>query len=305
MEDRRTLFINSKDRVTGNFNDFIVQSTITDTFFTLQPNERLFIIPERFSVLNDFNNVNGYNNSFTFIIDNFVGGETAYTITADIGVYTSYTFQIEIQSKINALLTGQSIPVSLVITFDDNAEKYIYTFTSTNPTYFDDNEIKFSFDDIETSLAIFMGFSDGEYIASSSAGDTSVFNSYQAVNMVFQPEINVYCNLVSNNYETTNDGTKASQLLLSVNQGAKGDFITFENPSGIFKNNCNSPFSSIHIRYLDNERRPILFQSNSRLSLTFIKIKEENTEKRMLEILEKMEAMNRLSLLTKQFNITR
>lgn len=304
MEQRRTLFINSKDRTSGNFNDYTVDVNINDTFFQLDQNEQLFVMPTRFSVLNDFDNVNGYNNTFVLkITDLNTLAETDYTITADIGIYTSYTFQTEIQNQLNAFFTAQGIAVACVITFDDDKEQYIYTFTATSSTYFDNYEYIFVFNDIETSLANFMGFADGEYIASSSSGDTAVFNSYKSVNMVFQPEIQIHTSLVFDNYQTSQTGAKSTEMFFSVNQGAKGDFITFENPSELFKSNCATPFGSINIRYLDNENRPVLFQSDSRLSLTFIKVKQITTENNILEVLKEIEALSRLDLLSKQFGL--
>lgn len=302
MEQRRTVFINSKDRSDGNFNNFTIATGINDTFFTLRENERLFLMPSRFSVLNDFNNVSGYNNTFQIIIEDLAtSNETTYTITLDVGVYTNYTLQIELEDKINAFFTAQSLPLSVSITLNDDNLKYSFAFTATT-TWFDNYELRFNFTDVNTTMANLMGFADGEYIATEAiSSTTATIVSYQATNMVFQPEIEVHCNLVSNNYQTESSGTIPSQVLFSVNQGAKGDFIVFENPADLYKTNSINEISTINIRYLDNLGRPILFQSDSRIALTFIKVKDIDDSERMIELLTRLEKLNELSLLVKQY----
>jgi len=301
-EQVRTIFVNSKDRSSGDFNNYTVDVNVTDPFFTLREGERLFVTPSRFSILNDFNNVNTYNKTFNIIVQDVGGGgETEYTLTLVEGVYTSFTLQVELQSRINEWITTYSYPLSCVVTLDEDTQEYNFAFTaSTN--WFDNYEILFKFSGIETSMALLMGFTDGSFNADADVtSTTSTIISRKAINMVFQPEVEIHSNLVSNNYQTTSEGVIPSQLLFSVNQGAKGDFIVFENTGELFKSSSISQFNTITIRYLDNEGRPILFQSNSRLALKFIKVKENYNDERIVELLGKIEKLTEFGILAQQY----
>jgi len=294
---RRTIFINSKDRSDGTTNDFVVDMNLTDPFFSLQENETLYVYPTRFNILNDFDNVNSYNRTFKLIVENLTSNEeTEYIVTLDNGVYSSFTLQSELQTKINETLTNNSIPLTCVVIYDDDAAKYIFTFTGN--AWFDNFELRFLFDDVETTLATLMGFREGEYIAGSSTSDEAIFTSSEPINMVFQPEIGIHCSLVALNYQTDTDNTtKPSDLLFSVNQGAKADFITYENQGETYKTISNSQFTNIQIRYLDNLNRAVRFNSDSRLALTFHKIRNVRTDLLILNVLENLEGLTKLRML--------
>lgn len=298
MEQRRTIFLNSKDRSSGNYNNFTIDTNIQDPFFSLNENEELYVLPTRFSVLNDFNNINIYNRTFDLLVEDFATSNiTTYTITLDDGVYTDYTLQTEVQDKINALLSTSIADLSCVISFNTESLKYSFQFDSSAGDWFDNNELRFDFSGKETSPATLLGFLDGEYIPNTTTSASATFVSPNAVNMVFQPEIEIYCSLVSKNYRSNGEAVIPSQILLSINQGAKGSFIEFENQSDIYKTESISQFQTINIRYLDNLQRPILFNSDSRLSLTFIKVNNQDNSTEMLKNLEKLISMTELSLL--------
>lgn len=296
----RVLYLNSKDRQSGNAHDYSVDTTaLTDSFFQIKENEKLLVKVQSFYVLNDYNNISNLNRTFQLLLEDSSANVTTYTVSCDIGIYNSFTFQTEIQNQIQSVLTSNSLPLSISVTLDEDTLKYIYTFTSTDPNYFDNNEITFNFDDVETSLAQFMGFRAFEYGSISFGGDTLVLESADPIDFVFQPEIQVHCSLVSNNYESSSSGTKASDILFTTYSQTKNSWIEYINQSNAFETECNNQFGSIEIRYTDNLGRPILFQSDSRLTLSFRKVKTSNeeTSQKIVEALNNILDVNKLTAL--------
>lgn len=300
--ESRVLFINSKDRSTGSLNSFTIDTTgLTDSFWNVGEDEQLYVHPQSLAVLNDFENINEYNRILKYkIVDVNTQAETDYEIALDKGVYTSFTLQAEVQGKLNFSFQTNALPFTVTVNYDDDTIGYGFTFTSTNPTYFDDNELRFNFTSVETSPAQLLGFDEGIITPDSRATTTQVINSAQALDMVFQPSIQVHCSIVTNNYETEGGLTKATDMLFEVSQGAKNDFIIFENPGDTYRSQSQDQFGSIAIRYTDNLGRPILFQSNSRLTLAFTKFKKQSdkNEITMIKLLEKILDTNKLSVLS-------
>lgn len=300
MDTTRTIFINSVDKRDGNFTDYTVECNTNDPFFSIKDDERLMVYPSRFSVLNDFDNISTLNNTFQILIENLTTEVvTTYNVVLDNGVYTNYTLEIELQNKINAVLTSNSIPLTCVVSLDLDTLQYSYTFTAVT-NYFDNNELRFNFNNLKDTPAMLMGFTEGEFIGVVTSTTTTI-TSDTASNMVFQPEIQVHCNLVSSNYQTSSSGLIPSQLFFSLSQGAKGGYISFENPSQLYKTNSISQFSNIIIRFLDDYERPIAFKSDSRIALTFIKEKQKTTDEKMLDVLKQISNLNELSLLSKTY----
>jgi len=81
--------------------------------------------------------------------------------------------------------------------------------------------------------------------------------------------------------------------------------ITFQNEGHLFKTNCVSQFSNIELRFLDNQNRQILFKSDNRIALTFIKETFNDKSEKMLEVLEKLEGMTQLQILGEYLQINR
>ena len=301
----RNVCLDSKDRNRGTFWDYTIDWNVSDSWFSLKPNERMYVMPTRFSQLNDSNNIGGYNNTFKINYTNLSTlVEGSFNVVFDNGIYDTYTAQIEFQEKIQSAISTEfpSYTFTTTITFDDTTSKYTYLIEEAT-TFFTDYEITFDFVDADTTPALIMGFADGEYLASSTTSTSATFLSYQPANTIFQPEINVHCNLVTDTYETSSEGVKLSSLLFAINQSAKNDYIVFENPAELFKVPCAIPFSQIRIRMLDYLGREILFQSNSRLTLTFIKETTEAPDTRMTESLEKLISLTQLQLLNQQVNM--
>lgn len=296
------IYLNSKDRQSGSVHNYSIDTTgLTDNFFQLKDDEVLMVKPQSFYVLNDYNNVSNLNRTFELLLEDGSGNTTTYTVAADIGIYTSFTLQTELQTQIQSVLTSNSIPVSITVSLDDDALKYIYTFTSTDPTYFDNNEITFNFTSSETTLAQLMGFVGGfEYGSTSFGGDTLTIESGEAIDMVFQPEIQVHCSLVTTNYESSADGTKASDILMTTYSQTKNSWIEYINQSNAFETQSIKQFGSIEVQYTDNLGRPILFQSDSRLALSFRKIKTSNKteEREIMRILQELLDATKLSILS-------
>jgi len=300
MSDKRTLFLDSKDKENGNYSNYTIQFDVNDPFFSVRDDEELRVEPTRFSQLNDSPNVNEFNRTFVIRqVDLGTSAETDITISLTTGIYDTYSLQLALQTAItdglNAGIVDSSFSTSIVL--DEDTGKYEYSIFATT-SHFDSYEFLFVFDSVDTTLATLMGFSDGEYLASSSSGSTVIFNSYQAANMVFQAEVNVHCSLVGRNYESSTTGMRSSDILFAINQGAKNDFMVFENDgNNLYRTYCVPQFSSIQIRLLDYLDREIPFQSNSRLALTFTKIKKDTQTSKMIEILEKISDLNQMSLL--------
>lgn len=301
MSETRTLFINSKNRSSGNLNNFTIDTTgLTDTFWNIKEGEEIYVYPQSFAVMNDFDNINLYNRVMTYIIEDLSSQqELTYTFTLDDGVYTAFTLQQEIQDKFNASFSTHTLPITCEVEYNDDVVGYVFTFTSTTGTYFDNNELRFDFDTIETSPATLLGFDAGEYIPSTRGGNTQIILSSQAVNMVFQPSIQIHLSIVGNNYETDNGKTRATDMLFEINQGEKADFILYENPNEAYKTLSQPQFGSIDVRYTDNLNRAINFQSNSRLTLSFTKRQRQTdkNEKEMIKLLENLLDTNKLAIL--------
>ena len=304
LVSERNVLIDSKDRNNGTYSNYTIDWGVSDSFFNLKPNERMFILPTRFSQLNDSNNIGGYNNTFKINYTNLSTlVESSFNVVFDNGIYDTYTAQIEYQAKIQAALTATfpSYTFTTTITFDTDTSKYTFLIEEAG-SFFTDYEITFDFASIDTTPALLMGYDEGEYIATATDASSATFTSYQPANMIFQPEVNIHCNLVSDTYETSNEGVRLSSNLFSVNQGAKNDFIIYENPYQAFKVPCSIPFSTIHIRILDYLGREILFQSNNRLTLTFIKETTETPDDKITSAIEKLSSLTQLQLLSQSFN---
>ena len=305
MIETRTLFINSKDRTQGTFSDYMVDFSPTDSFFKLNEGQKLYVYPSRFSTLNDSDNCSIYNRTFKILrVDLTTQQETEYLVTLDVGIYNTFTFQDELQSKIAAVLSNIDNTLSLIVNYDDDTNTYNFTISSSG-SWFSSYELQFRYDNLESTAALLMGFEAGDYVGTLN-GQTLLLSAPNPCNMVFQPEINIFCSLVSANYETTNEGAKASQLFFSINQDVgKNEMITFQNEGNIFKTNCVSQFSNIELRFLDNQARKILFKSDNRIALTFIKETYNDKTDKLLEVLEKIEGMTQLQLLGEYLQISR
>ena len=303
MIELRTLFVNSKDRTQGTFSDYIVDFSPTDSFFKLNEGQQLYVIPSRFSTLNDSDNCGIYNRTFKLLrVDIATEQETEYLVTFESGIYNTFTFQDELQSKITTELSNIDNTLNVVVNYDDDTNSYSFVFSSSS-SWFSTYELQFRFDTFEKTAAGLMGFEEGDYIGNLD-GQTLTIPAPNPANMVFQPEINIFCSLVSSNYETTNEGAKASQLFFSVNQDVgKNEMITFQNEGHLYKTNCVSQFSNIALQFLDNQNRQILFKSDNRLALTFIKETFNDKSEKMLQVLEKLEGLTQLQLLGEYLQI--
>jgi len=304
MIEHRTLFVNSKDRTQGTFSDYMVDFSPTDSFFKLNEGQKLYVLPSRFSTLNDSDNCGIYNRTFKLLrVDIATEQETEYLVTFDTGIYNTFTFQDELQSKITSVLSNNiDATLSVVVNYDDDTNTYNFVFNSSS-SWFSTYELQLRFDNFETTSAGLMGFEAGDYVGVLNSQTLTITGANPA-NMVFQPEINIFCSLVSSNYETTNEGAKASQLFFSINQDVgKNEMITFQNEGHLYKTNCVSQFSNIELRFLDNQNRQILFKSDNRLALTFIKETFNDKSEKMLQVLEKLEGMTQLQLLGEYLQI--
>jgi len=301
MIEQRTLFVNSKDRTQGDFSDYMVDFSPTDSFFKLSEGQKLYVVPTRYSTLNDFDNCSIYNQTFKLLrVDIATQQETEYLVTLDAGIYNTYTFQDELQAKLTTRLSDVDSTLSLVVNYDDDTNTYSFVVSSSG-SWFSTYELQFRFDNFESTAAGLMGFEAGDYVGTL-VSQTVTIPAPNPANMVFQPEINIFCSLVSSNYETTDEGAKASQLLFAINQDVgKNMMLTYDNDGHLFKAGCVEQFSNISFRFLDNQGRKILFKSNNRIALTFIKETHVDRTPQIISILEKLSGMQELELLNNQF----
>jgi len=302
--DRANIFINSKDRseTDDTFYNFNVKLNSNIDCLNCQADEELYMYPSRISLINDFYNIGTQNNTFTL---GFTGIDLT-TITIPEGYYGAYNF-------IDALTTAMNNGISIIFAttgFDPNTITFSMTY---NP---DNNEYSLVIESTDTldlttntpymvfgdnSPANMMGLNNSSttnYIATSPA--FCGVNSTKPVNFIYQPEINLKCNILRGNYENTNTAVEPTQTLMLINQNApKNGTIVFENPNKLYRTLVASNFGSIGFQFVDNDGRDVLFQSNTLICLTFEKIKKQGKENEELATLKKIQQTQELGLLQK------
>lgn len=303
------IFLNSKERVSGEFYNPSFSNNFNHTFFNLEEDETLRVYPSRFSILNDFENVNSYNNTFKifYVKDDLT--EYTETITIPIGYYNVYTLAQKLEEIIKGVFESAFADGTLFninIFFNEDTNKYNIVISGTGDLldpFFNLVQLQFIFDDINSTLAQFLGFKASNYSGTKTQSSNTVnytWDSIETVDFVFQPELNIFMNIIKNNLESSDDGFKNSNLFMTLNQNAsKNQYIEFINPNKLFMADCLNNFSSIDINIRDTLGRNILFKSNFSLTLTFEKVKKDKFKKNILEKINNIEKLGELSLLIK------
>lgn len=301
------IFINSKHRTTGNFNDFVVSVNNNFSFFNLKNDEKLMVYPSRLSILNDYYNINTYNNKFNLkvfdINDNLTN---TILIEIDEGYYDVFNFaeilESEVELQLNNNISLGDFSVSVV--FDTSFSKY--TINILNADFYNaGNTLRLEFENINTTLAQFIGYDAGEY-EGVNISNGEKFVSIKPVNFLFQSEIHVYCSLVRNNLETTENGINNSNLLFTFAQNApKNEYLIFQNPEKLYLTDCLNKFSNIEISFRDSLDRPILFKSDCQIVLSFIKVQHKTTDEQILQSLENLNRLKELSILGQQLQLSK
>lgn len=306
------IFLNSKERISGtDVYNASFSNNFNHTFFNLEEDETLRVFCSRFSVLNDFENVNIYNNTFKIFYIKDDNTEYTENITIPIGFYNVYSFAEKIQQILlgvfeSAFADGTVFSVN--ITYNEDTNKYSIVISGTGDLadpFFNLQQLDFKFDDINSTLAQFLGFKASNYSGTKTQSSNTVnytWNSIETVDFVFQPELNIFMNIIKNNLESSTSGLKNTNLFFTLNQNAsKNQYIEFINPNKLFIADCLDNFSTIDINIKDTLGRDILFNSNFSLTLTFEKIKKDKFKNNILEKINNIEKLNELSLLIKKY----
>lgn len=302
--ERCNIFINSKDRsnTTDTFDDYSVDLNSNISVLNCNSDEELYMYPSRISLINDFYNIGEQNNTFTL---GFTGIDLT-TITIPDGYYGTYNF-------IDALTTQMNNGISLIFAttgYDPNTIVFSMTYNPDNSEYSLVIDSSGSLDlTTNTPYMIFgdnspapmIGFNNSttiNYIATSSA--FCGIGSIKPINFIYQPEINLRCNILIGNYENNSTAVEPTQTLMLINQNApKNGTIVFENPNKLYRTQVSSNFGSIRFKFVDNEGRRVLFQSNNLICLTFEKVKRIIKENEELKTLKKIQQTQELGLLQK------
>jgi len=301
------IFINSKNRTSGDFNNFTLNVNNNFPFFALKPEEQLMIYPTRLSILNDFYNINEYNNVFIVQEINNLG-QVVQEIDIDTipeGYYNVFNFATQLENNL-ALLLNNDIADDFSVVVDYLQEENIYEIQIINENYFNSgNTLRFKFNNVASTLAQFLGFEEGIYEMSGIVLNGQKIKSKKPLNFLFQPEIHCYCNLVRNNLETTETGMINSNLLFTFSQNvSKNEYIIFVNPHKLYLTECLDKFSEIQISFKDSLGRDINFLSDCQIVLSFEKISIKTNDEKILKSLEDGNRLKELSILGQQLQMS-
>jgi len=304
LTDRKIVFLDSRNKSSGDFNSFNFNINIADDWFSLKSHERLFVYPLQFSILNDYYNITELNNKFLIGFGSAGVPTSAFQITVPVGYYNVYALgdllQTEITSQLNAYT--QSVfgidDIQVVVNYDAEQDAYSFAFTETTYAFFESYNIYFIFYDIFgftnfNTLAPFIGFEKGQAYGGVETPTinptTSTIVSTKLVNMDYQPIVYVYSNIVNKNLMSENSRLAPTTLLFSVPVNVpKNATIVFNDA---FKNFLTETTSfnipNISFSFETEDKEPVYFQSDCQIALAFEKyeIGEPQTHALLQDIL--------------------
>ena len=230
-----TIIIENKNRAlkSRSESNFIYQLTQPIKFTKRSNNKQYYVRIENIRIPVSFYNINAYNNVLTFL-----DAATAETITIPVGNYTIDELITELQTLMNAEVTGSPYTIS----YDDINQKVNIANSSANILTITDNTL---------SLNEIIGFSIGQTVAatSNSDGDNIAYtNTMRHIKIQLE-------NLVSNNvYSNDEDLLTHIQpvgVLIPITE-VRNEFQFYSNHHGpLIKLPNVSTISDIHIKLLD------------------------------------------------------
>lgn len=317
LTDRKIVFLDSRNKTSGNYNNFNFNFNIADDWFSLKSHEKLFVYPLQFSILNDYYNITELNNKFLIGFGSAGVPTQAFQITVPVGYYNVYALgdllQTEMTTQLNAYT--QSVfgidDIQVVVNYDAEQDAFSFAFTETTYAFFESYNIYFIFYDIFgfknfDTLAPFIGFEKGQAYSGVETPTlnptTSTITSVKLVNVDYQPIVYVYSNIVNKNLMSQNTQLAPTTLLFSVPVNVpKNSTIVFNDA---FKNFLTETttynIQNISFSLETEDREPVYFQSDCQIALAFEKY--EVGEHKMISLLEDISNYTQLNSIINQFS---
>lgn len=299
--DSINLFINSDERSNGDYNNFTIQLNSTINTLICEDDEQLFVYPSRVAFTNDFYNIGEQNNTFTFGFTDV--GSTS--VSLPVGYYNPYNLLDALTTAINNAITLIlfTSDASINMTYNPTNNEYDFVIQS-NPAEINLTTSPPFFTFPAVSPAKMLGFLDNTSVSFISVSSSySGLTSINPLNMIYQPEINLKCDILRANYENTTASIAPSQTLLLINQNApKNSTIIFENTSKLYRTRVADGFGEITFKFEDSNGLPILLQSAVLICLTFEKVKKTTSQDEMITILKTLQSQQELAILQNYIN---
>lgn len=316
---KRVLFIDGRNKASGDFNNPVFNLNSQDGFFNVDSNQKILICPLSFQILNDFYNINDTNNQLVFTI-NTKSNPSANPISGfvwdvDNGYYDVYNLAEYLQLVLKAQFDsefgsqgGGSYVFTVNIDYSNDISGYTFTITATN-NFFTTYDLTLSFETITTGIGTlicnnpinnFLGFQVTQ--TATVDADNEIISSYP-INFLYKSTIFLRTNICGENKEFNNTSLITSNLFMDIaNDVPKLSMIKFLNNNKLYQTECRSNISQIEFRLTDEDENLIEFKSDMKISIEFEKYEHKKNDS--LSILKDIKNINEASLMIKSLQMS-
>jgi len=316
---KRVLFIDARNKASGDFNNPVFNLNNQDGFFNCESNQKIMVCPLSFQILNDYYNINDTNNQLVFTI-NTKSNPSANPINGfvwevDNGYYDVYSLatylQLILKSQFDSTFGSQgggSFVFTVNIDYSNDISGYTFTITATN-NFFTTYDLTLSFETIATGVGTltcdnpinnFLGFQVTQ--TASVDTDNEIISSYP-INFLYQSTIFLRTNICGENKEFTPTSLITSNLLMNVGVDVpKLSMIKFLNNNKLYQTEARNNISQIEFRLTDEDDNLIEFKSDMKISLEFEKYEYKKNDS--LSILKDIKNINEASLMIKSLQMS-
>lgn len=316
---KRVLFIDGRNKASGDYNNPIFNLNNQDGFFNAESNQKMMVSPLSFQILNDFYNINDTNNQLIFTINTVTAPSTnpinGFVWEVDNGYYDVYSLSIYLEQILKAQFDsnfgsqgGGTYVFTVNMVYNNDISGYTFTITATN-NFFTTYDLTLSFETITTGVGVltcdnpindFLGF---EVTQTASVDDDNEIISSYPINFLYQSTIFLRTNICGENKEFTTTSLITSNLLMDIGVDVpKLSMIKFLNNNKLYQTESRNNISQIEFRLTDEDENLIEFKSDMKISLEFEKYEYKKND--TLSILQEIKNINEASLMVKSLQMS-
>jgi len=316
---KRVLFIDGRNKASGDYNNPIFNLNNQDGFFNAENNQKMMVSPLSFQILNDFYNINDTNNQLIFTINTVTSPSTnpinGFVWEVDNGYYDVYSLSTYLELILKAQFDdnfgsqgGGTYVFTVNIDYNNDISGYTFTITATN-NFFVTYDMTLSFETITTSVGVltcdnpindFLGFQVTQ--TATVDDDNEIISSYP-INFLYQSTIFLRTNICGENKEFSTSSLITSNLLMDIGVDVpKLSMIKFLNNNKLYQTESRNNISQIEFRLTDEDENLIEFKSDMKISLEFEKYEYKKND--TLSILQEIKNINEASLMVKSLQMS-